>query len=81
MLSPHCAEIQVNEFAGVTFECSEEHLMPDGSCGLQYGKQVLTTFDFQDVDKSGSLSVLLAFIAAFIALGYVCLNRLRKRSS
>ena len=63
---------------GVDFHCTDEQLLPDGSCPITTGEQVLELYDF-DVDPVVNGACLLACLVVYRLLAWALLRLMRAR--
>lgn len=63
---------------GVDFHCTDEQLLPDGTCPITSGEQVLELYDF-DVDPVVNGACLLACLVVYRLLAWALLRIMRAR--
>lgn len=63
---------------GVQFHCTDEQLLPDGTCPITSGEQVLELYDF-DVDPVVNAACLLACLVVYRLLAWALLRLMRAR--
>ncbi|PNY25851.1 ABC transporter ATP-binding protein/permease [Tolypocladium capitatum] len=63
---------------GVNFTCTTAQRLPDGSCPIETGEQVLALYNF-DVDPVVNVACMAACVVAYRVLAWVMLKAMRAR--
>jgi len=63
-----------NQFEGQTFTCPGTQALPDGSCPLATGDQVLSNYDVEYDQLWPSFGILFALCFVYRLIGFLILN-------
>lgn len=64
----------INEFKGMTFTCDDSQRLPDGSCPISTGDQVLDIYTFDPSREWIYLGILCALVVSYRFVAYVVLK-------
>lgn len=68
------------QFDGVTFTCTDAQRLPDGTCPISTGNQVLQNLQFEDADLYLNGGILVLMLIGFHCLGCLFLKLRDKRN-
>jgi hypothetical protein len=63
---------------GVKFTCTDAQLLPDGSCPIETGEQVLALYNF-DADPVVNVAAIAACVVVYRILAWILLKAMRAR--
>lgn len=67
------ASVSIKAFADFEFTCTDAQRLPDGSCPIQTGKQVLDLFNYH-ASLASNIGALVAVTVAYRLIAYAVLR-------